>query len=55
MNMPPFIKKAEDALEGGPDYVLTGGLIIAAIVALVVAWRGSRVLKAAVLAWMIMP
>ena len=49
------ITKIDKALEGQPETVLSIGLILTAIVALVVAFFGSPSLKAAVLAWMVAP
>ena len=47
--------RAESRLEGEPDAFLTALLVLVALVALVVAWRGPRLLKVGVLAWMLLP
>lgn len=43
------------ALEGAPDWILTGLLIGCAIGALTVAWKGTPMQKLGVLFWMLLP
>jgi hypothetical protein len=50
-----FLKDLDKRLEGAPDSLLTGGLLLAGIVAWLVALFGRPVLKATILAWMVAP
>jgi len=50
-----LIKRFDDDLKGRPDQFLTWGLIIGAVIIIMVALRGDRVLKAVVLAWIVLP
>jgi hypothetical protein len=50
-----LIKQLDAKLEGAPETVLTVGLILAAIVALIVAITGTPTLKATVLGWILFP
>lgn len=55
MRLPPLIKQANDEFAGWPDQTITVLLIVGAIVIVIVAVRGAPLLKAAVLAWIVMP
>lgn len=48
-------KTVEGRLAGWPDTLLTLVLILAAIATLIIAARGSRVLKAAVAVYVLLP
>lgn len=43
------------ALMGGPEEFVTAGLIVFAVFATLVALKGNRVFKAALLTWMVTP
>lgn len=53
--LPPLIKQANDEFKGWPDQTLTVSLIVAAIIIVLVAVKGPPLLKAVVLAWVVMP
>lgn len=55
MNLPPLIKQANDVFAGYPDNALTILLIVGAIIIAIIAVKGAPLLKAAVLAWIVMP
>lgn len=55
MNLPPLIKQANDVFKGWPDHTLTVLLIVGAIVIILVALEAPPLLKAVVLAWIVMP
>jgi hypothetical protein len=53
--LPPLIKQANDVFKGWPDQLLTVSLLIAAVVLVIVALKSPPLLKALVLAWVVMP
>jgi len=50
-----FLRGLDQKLEGEPEIVLTVFLIIAGVLAWMVAAFGTPTMKAAVLAWMVLP
>ena len=50
-----FITGLDKKLEGAPDAILTAGLILAGVFAIIIAIVGNPSLKALVLAWMVAP
>jgi len=55
MKLPPLIKQANDQFAGWPDQTISVMLIVGAIIIVIVAVKGAPLLKAAVLAWIVMP
>lgn len=55
MNLPPLIKQADEAMQGWPNETLTVLLIVGAIIIVIIAVKGPPILKATVLAWIVMP
>ncbi|MGH8397492.1 MAG: hypothetical protein ACRETA_04515 [Gammaproteobacteria bacterium] len=42
-------------LSGAPDMYLTGGLLILAVVAVIIAFKAPPLVKATALTWIVMP
>lgn len=55
MRLPPLIKQANDVFEGWPDQTISVLLIVGAIIIAIIAVKGAPLLKAVVLAWIVMP
>ena len=55
MELPPIIKQANDTMQGWPEYVVTGLLIAAAVLIIIIALFSSPLVKAVALAWILMP
>lgn len=51
----PAFKKVEEKLKGEPDEWLTAALLVAAGVIVVIAFKGSSLLKAAAAAYVFFP
>lgn len=55
MRLPPLIKQVNDAFAGQPDTLLTVALIVVAAVLVLIALFAAPIVKAAALAWALMP
>lgn len=53
--LPPLIKQVNDALAGLPGFILSLALTIVSGLGLLIAWYGPPALRAAVLAYFVMP
>lgn len=57
MNLNPIdlYKQADAKLKGTPDQILTPVLLAAGLIIIVIALKGSPIMKGAVLAWIVLP